>query len=142
MIKTIPFKKVMLIDDSRLDRHIIKSILRKLNFAEEIIEKESAQDALMELEKFSHNPASIPEVIFLDIRMPVLDGFDFLELYNCLPDSVKLKCVIYVLTGSDDLSDEVKATVNKNVKGFFKKPLLNEKALKDILVSKEPAYKI
>lgn len=135
MIESTPFKKVMIIDDSLIDRHIIRKTLEKLGFAKEIIEKESAQEALMYLKKFAYTPKGLPDIIFLDIRMPVLDGFDFLELYKCLPDSVKYKCRVYMLTGSKDVSDLIMAGSNRNVHGFLKKPLLNEELLKTILLS-------
>lgn len=127
------FNRVMLIDDSRVDRYIIKNILAGIHFADVIVEKESAQEALMALEKFSHQPALIPDIIFLDLRMPVLDGFDFLELYECMPDIIKLKSRIYLLTGSEDLKDKKRAGVNKFVNGYFQKPLLNIQALKELM---------
>jgi len=74
-----------------------------------------------------------PDIIFLDISMPAVDGFEFLKIYeNEFPLSLRQKTEIYFITGSK-LDSAIHSYIEKgSVKGYFEKPL-NEKALKKVL---------
>ena len=62
-------------------------------------------------------------VLFLDINMPTLSGWEFLEQYEEFPEEVKMQISIYILSSSLDHRDKAKANANKNVSGFISKPL-------------------
>jgi response regulator RpfG family c-di-GMP phosphodiesterase len=64
-----------------------------------------------------------PTVLFLDINMPKLTGWEFLEKYEALSDEVKTNTNIYMLSSSLDRRDKARATTNKYVQGFIAKPL-------------------
>ena len=66
-------KNILLIDDSEIDNFINKSVLEKANMVENIIAKTSAKEAL---EYLSNTENEFPNIIFLDIRMPEMDGFE------------------------------------------------------------------
>jgi CheY-like chemotaxis protein len=65
----------------------------------------------------------IPDLIFLDIMMPHLDGFGFLEEFDKLSEDVKKKCKIVMLSTSESFKDLNKANQNKYVYKFLNKPL-------------------
>src|SRR6185295_7058648 len=88
------YKKVMVIDDNEIDRYIAERYIKKYGFADEVILKESAKQALQYLKANQHRPEELPNLIFLDIRMPEIDGFGFLEQYRELPESLKSNCII------------------------------------------------
>ena len=92
---------------------------------------ESATDALKYLNSLPADADAIPNVIFLDIRMPEMDGFGFLEKYKDVPDIVKQNCSIIMLSSSTHPDDKEKAENNPYVKGFLSKPL-NEEKLKQL----------
>ena len=121
------YKMVMIIDDNKIDRLLVELNIKRYSFAEKIISKESARSALEYLEESANSPDKLPGVIFLDIRMPEIDGFGFLNEYEKLPDSVKNNCSIMMLSSSLDPEDLEKALNNKFVQRFINKPINGQK---------------
>lgn len=120
------YNKVLVIDDNETDRYIASRNLRKYAFADEIVTISSAKEALIYLKSFTNNPELLPNFIFLDIRMPEMDGFEFLEQYAKLSEVIKLNSIIMMLTTSLNEEDHEKAKNNKYVKRFMNKPLDKE----------------
>ena len=124
-------KKVLLIDDNFIDNMINEKILITNNFAAEIIIKLSTQSAIDYLQDLGNKGQSLPEVIFLDIRMPVKSGFDFLVEFQEIQSFEKDKVKIVMLTSSLDPNDHRKVIEFNNVTDFIGKPLTSE-LLKEI----------
>ncbi len=126
-------KHVLLIDDSEMDIYISKHIIENRKFAEKISVSISAIEALVFLNSLKGNHEEFPDVIFLDIRMPVMDGFEFLEEFSKFPESFINKTAVYMLTSSADSNDKERAAKFTVAKKFITKPLspsiLNEIAL-------------
>lgn len=114
---------VLLIDDSDVDNFINKAILSKENYISKITIKSSGPDALEYLEHILEEPESFPDLIFLDIRMPRMNGFEFLEEYRNFPEKLKAHCKIYILSSSIDPLDSEKSKKYTMVKGHLVKPL-------------------
>src|SRR5438874_7736969 len=121
--KINPYKKVMVIDDNEIDRYIAERYIKKIGFAEEVILKESARKGLEYLKSLEQTPDELPQLIFLDIRMPEIDGFGFLEAYQSLPETVRSNCIIMMLTTSLNPEDQERARNNQYVSRFLNKPL-------------------
>jgi CheY-like chemotaxis protein len=121
------YKKVMVIDDNEIDRYVANHTMKKNSFAEQIVVKESAKAALEYLRSLENTPAELPNIIFLDIRMPEMDGFGFLEEFDKLPAVIQDNCKIMMLSTSLDLGDHERAKKNPHVDRFLNKPIDKDK---------------
>jgi two-component system nitrate/nitrite response regulator NarL len=111
----------VLIDDSDIDLFIQRRFLEVYNFSKKLVSYKSAEEALDWLQKV--NGEAPPDVIFLDLNMPNVDGFGFLENFAKLPQKVLEKSRIVVLTSSNSQKDREQAFNYKNVVSFVTKPL-------------------
>jgi CheY-like chemotaxis protein len=129
-------KLILLIDDNDVDNYINKHILSQRNIADTIITMTSAEDALEHLDSIKTKPDEFPDLIFLDIQMPAMNGFVFLEHYHNLPEELRKKCTVIMLTSSEDLGDVEKAKQNAYVEKYLNKPL-SEEMISDIIAHKK-----
>ena len=113
--------KTMLIDDSEIDLFIHRRFLELCNFTKEVIAYRSAELALEWLQNL--NGDEPPGVIFLDLNMPVVDGFSFLNLFTQLPQKITNHSRIVVLTSSNSATDREQVFLYKNVIQMITKPI-------------------
>lgn len=125
--KSRPYDLVLSVDDNQIDRYICGTIVEKYNFAKRVIEFDMATKALEYLHANLHIPENIPQIIFLDINMPVMSGFDFLDEISKLPIIIQNTCCIVMLTSSANPDDLDRANNNAIVKDYISKPLNKEK---------------
>lgn len=128
-----PIDLVMLVDDNDTDNFISRRIIEITKFAQEVEIKNSGKSALEYLERHKNDPERIPDYIFLDINMPIVDGFVFLYEFEKFDDVLRNKCKVIILSSSDNKRDINKIVNNSNVIKFITKPL-TETALEEIKV--------
>jgi CheY-like chemotaxis protein len=127
---------ILLIDDNHADNYFHKIVIEKLNITERIEVALDGVEALNFLKQESKTP---PELIFLDINMPKIDGWGFLESYKGLSLKQKQSIIIVMLSTSDNPKDLEKARQIEEVSGFKVKPL-TEEMLTEILEKHFPDY--
>ena len=120
-------KNILLIDDDPDDAMFFSDALAELNLSTSFRYIGSGTETMPELLKAD---GYVPDVIFLDIRMPTMDGFEFLELYDKLAID-KSNTRVYLLSSSLDPADIKKSSNNKYITQFLHKPL-TQKILEEI----------
>jgi len=121
--KETTMKHVLLIDDNEIDNYIAKHIISKSNMAQKISTQSSAIDALKFLGTLKNDHGEFPDNIFLDIQMPEMDGFGFLEELKNFPEAIHDQCKVIMLTSSSDQQDIDRSFQYPFVKKFLNKPL-------------------
>jgi CheY-like chemotaxis protein len=121
----------MLIDDNEIDNLINQKMVEAADLAKYIYTHTGAKSAiefLKNIEQLESDVVSrvLPDIIFLDIDMPLMDGFQFLEEFNKLKDTTKEKCKIVMLTSSINPQDVSKSKKYEAVKKYLNKPLSQE----------------
>jgi two-component system, chemotaxis family, chemotaxis protein CheY len=113
-------QKVFLIDDDHLSMYLTRFVLNQVQFANLIDTYGEAKLALHDI--LSGGPGSWPEAIFLDLNMPEMDGWAFLEGLQEREQELAGQVKIYILTSSVDQQDQQQAARFPLVSGFLLKP--------------------
>jgi response regulator RpfG family c-di-GMP phosphodiesterase len=114
--------KIWLIDDDNITNMLNRYFLEEHYPALEIQSFIYASKALEELQ----NSANSPDFILLDINMPEMDGWEFMEQFKLLNEDVKSRCRVFILTSSLNPIDIQKSKTYNEVRGFASKPLTTE----------------
>lgn len=122
-------KNILLIDDDRIFNFLSEKTITSLGLANEIHFALNGEEALDLLELYKTGDLSKPDIIFVDLNMPVMDGFEFIETFRKMDLPDKDSITIVVLTSSADPSDISRAK-RMGVKYYFNKPLSKEEIKK------------
>ena len=128
------FESVMIIDDNLIDLYISSRMITKNNFGKKVLQYSSAAEALKYLQENQANVSQLPEVIFVDIYMPGMSGFEFMKEYDKLPTPLKNICRVFIISSSLDEQDVTHANNDKNIVAMKEKPITKE-FLIDLMIS-------
>lgn len=120
------FNNVLLVDDDTVSNFLNEMTLQEMNFSNLIHVIENGKEALHYLRRSLIGSAEYPDLIFLDINMPVMDGFQFLEEFEKLPLDRRKPISVIMLTSSNASLDISKAK-QFNIDGYIVKPLCKSK---------------
>ena len=125
-------KTILLVDDDPITNFINQRLLEKMNIAEEVKVVTNGVEGVKCLRDHCFKTSISPDLILLDINMPIMDGFEFLEVFNSLDFKNKEEVVIAVLTTSTN-SHDMEKIEKLGIKCFINKPLTEEK-MRDFLM--------
>lgn len=114
----------MLVDDSTIDNFVNKKIMERYGFSNNVLTFTKARQALRYLLRLNQSGEEIPELLFLDLNMPEIDGFEFLDTFSLLPEQITKKMKVVVLTSSINPTDAVVCNNYEAVLTFMHKPLM------------------
>ena len=124
------FQTVGVVEDNPASVYWIKEIMEEVNFADKILVFKNGKIAIDEITALMQNKQETPDLIFLDLNLPVMDGWEFLEEFTKLSSTKEIP--VYILTSSVDPDDLIKVKRYERVKGYIVKPI-TEPELKKIL---------
>ena len=127
----------MLIDDNDDDNFFHQRVIRKYDANIKVISITSAKDALAWLKSNGQDSPLFPEIIFLDINMPGMNGWEFLKEYEALDKNLQSKVIVVMLTTSENADDQMKAKLINSISEFRTKPLTHEMLHKIVLNIRE-----
>jgi CheY-like chemotaxis protein len=129
-------KRVFLIDDDPIFIHLARKIIGTIDNTLLIDVFSDGELAIGHINAVKNDASALPEFIFLDLNMPVLDGWGFLEAYSAMRDKLDKNIELYILSSTISADDIARALAYPVTKGFLIKPLDKAK-MEEILLSIE-----
>lgn len=113
----------MLIEDDEVSNYIFTKLVSITGFALQTVSFQKGADALIYLRENANHPDRLPEIIFLDIILYDMSGWEFLDRYEQLEDAIKSRIHLVILTTSSFENDRQKAGKYPSVKKYIQKPI-------------------
>lgn len=122
-------KRICIIDDDKILIFLTKKLINAQDSSIEISEYGDGHEALEFFKANMQKDSDFPDVIFLDISMPVMDGWEFLDEYSKIDMEIRKNIQLYMFSSSISAHDMERATANPNVNDYLTKPLTKEKLI-------------
>jgi CheY-like chemotaxis protein len=121
-----------LVDDDDIFQFLTSEIIRTTDLVNQIKIFSNGSEAIDFLKKVKDYPAKLPDIIFLDLFMPIMDGWGFLNEFILLRPNLKKKITIYIVSSSIDPADLQRAKSFSDVTDFIIKPITEKKIINTI----------
>jgi CheY-like chemotaxis protein len=119
-------ENIFVIDDDPIHQKITSIKLKKTNIARHVKAFLDAEDALEFLKVHAEATEILPDVILLDLNMPIMDGWDFLNEFEMIFHTLSKRSRVYIVTSSIDERDRKKSNSFKCITGYVTKPLQDD----------------
>tara|TARA_R110002050_G_scaffold267266_2_gene408866 strand:+ start:12859 stop:13263 length:405 start_codon:yes stop_codon:yes gene_type:complete len=119
-------KVLWVVDDDDIYKYSINRALKTTDLASKIITFSNGEEAILFMIENLNQNENLPDIIFLDINMPIMDGFQFMEEYIKIKPRVGKKITIYMVSSSIDKADINKAKSISEISDYLIKPIRPE----------------
>ncbi|PTQ98181.1 response regulator receiver domain-containing protein [Mucilaginibacter yixingensis] len=120
-------QQIVMIDDNALDHLIVKRICEREGLFQKMQHIENAQDLLDALKTDGNNITHVPDIILLDLQMPKVSGWDFLECLKLIYQQIGKKIDVHILSSSICMLDQERSMNYPFVKNYLVKPMTGGK---------------
>lgn len=114
---------ICIIDDDELSRFVLNETIKKNNYADHVLSFGNGYDALVAIKKMISRNEELPDLILVDINMPVMDGCGFMNGFSELRSFIHKEISIYIHSSCDIEEGKAKITNHSSISGFLSKPI-------------------
>jgi len=119
-------KTIWVVDDDAIYQTIINKLIQKSEAFSAHSSFTNGKEAIITLKKMLGNVNSLPDIILLDINMPVMDGWEFMEEIKMIKSKIDKHIIIYIVSSSIALEDKNKSKTFTDIVGYISKPVTIE----------------
>lgn len=116
-------KIICIIDDEHINQFIVKTIIKKINSEIKILSYNDGEEAIVSLSQLLVSVDQLPDIILLDINMPVMGGWKFLDEFDKIKSQISKEIAIYILSSSGAPEDKKKAKTYDNISDYLCRPI-------------------
>lgn len=120
---------ICVIDDDKIYQLTFKKVVQATGFNHQILIFYNGEEAIIFLQNKANRPEELPDVIFLDINMPIMDGWDFMEEYIQIKPRIGKQISIYMVSSSVDVRDLERAKAIAEISDYLIKPVTKEQLI-------------
>lgn len=120
---------IWIVDDDEIFQFITRKSIEKIDTSKHIISYSNGEQAFKSINNAIHQENGLPDIILLDINMPVMDGWEFLQQYSGVSDNSNKKPTIYMVSSSIDQKDLIKAHNSVFITDYITKPIDEDKMI-------------
>lgn len=123
-------KTIWVVDDDPIYQIIMKKIIHKSNIFSSAYSFSNGKEAIDSLKQIILKDEKIPDIILLDIEMPILDGWGFMDEITILKSRIDVQIQIYICSSSIAIEDKERAKNNTGILGYMCKPVTLDDLIK------------
>lgn len=116
-------KTIWIVDDDAIYQIIANKIIQRSEMFSAISSFKNGKEAIDDLYNALESNADLPDIILLDINMPIMDGWEFMEEMGFIKPKLAKEIVVYIVSSSIAVEDKNKSKSYKNILGYLSKPI-------------------